>query len=504
MTDANVAEEHTTSQPAAGQLALSQPSQKLRDYQERSCDGVTKAWSEGHRRVCLVLPTGGGKTRVGQELVARAQRPKSLWVAHRRELVQQAAERLRSHFGHLNVGVIAAGHDASPYAPIQVASIQTLIARDQRPEADLLVFDECHHIKASTYKAVAEHYGNALQLGLTATPERKDGSPLGDMFDHLVVGAQYSELIAAGHLVPCRVLQPPEIAGSGNLAISPLKAWQQYAPGSLTFGFAQTVALAEQYANEFRESGMLAMAVEAKTPRDIRQQRLLEFRAGLTRVLWNVYLFTEGTDVPQAETALLARGASHASIYLQIAGRVLRPAPGKTIATLIDLTGASLIHGFPTEDRIYSLTGEGIKRTTLAALKVCQQCGATILSAYRVCPECGYEFPRQPGIDPKIWDWQLKEVFAGDKTPNDAKRREWDRLVALCKERDWGVSFALKEYRKLFGASDNMPLGLITDEQWRDEYRRLVALGHARNYKPGFAKVRFKELAGRWPHRGWG
>lgn len=497
-------EQPETESNSSWPVATAPHGQALRGYQERACSEVEQAWAAGHRRVCLVIPTGGGKTRVGQELALRAARPRTLWVAHRRELVQQAAERLRHAYGDQRVGIIAAGHSPSPYAPVQVASIQTLIAREQRPEADLLVFDECHHIKASTYKQLADYYAQALQLGLTATPERKDGSALGDMYDHLVVGAQYSELIAAGHLVDCRVLQPPEISGSGNLAASPLAAYQKWANGTLTFGFAQTVALAEQYAKDFQLAGIAAEFAEAKTPRDVRQSHLTMFRAGMIRALWNVYLFTEGTDVPQAETALLARGCGHSSMFLQIAGRILRPAPGKTIATLIDLTGASLIHGFPTEDRIYSLTGQGIKRTSLAALKVCQQCGATILSAYQVCPECGYQFPRNPKTDPFIWNWELKEVFAGEKTPDDAKRKEWARLVELCRQRDWGISFALKEYRKLFGQSDQWPLGQITDDQWRDEYRRLCALGAARNYKPGFAKVRFKELAGRWPHRGWG
>lgn len=476
-------------------------SHPLRDYQARACDETERAWGSGKRRVCLVIPTGGGKTRVGQELVLRAARPKTLWVAHRRELIQQAAERLRAAFGHTRVGIIAAGHDSSPHAPVQVASIQTLIARDQRPESDLLVFDECHHIKASTYKQLAEHYSQALQLGLTATPERKDGSALGDMYDHLVVGAQYSELIAAGHLVDCRVFQPPEIPGSSNLAVSPLKAWQQYAPDSLTFGFAQTVALAEKYATEFQEAGFSAEAVEAKTHRDIRQSHLTMFRGGLIRALWNVYLFTEGTDVPQAETCLLARGCGHSSIFLQTCGRVLRPAPGKSIATLIDLTGASLIHGFPTEDRVYSLTGEGIKRTSVAALKVCQQCGATILSAYQKCPQCGYEFPRNPITDPFIWDWALKEVFAGARTPDDAKQRELDRLRRVCKEKGWGISWAIGQYEKLFG-SKPLP-GAFGEEERRDEYFRLVAHGKAKGYKPGFALVRYKQAFGAWPSRLW-
>jgi hypothetical protein len=473
----------------------------LRDYQERTVSETLEAWEAGKRRVCVVLPTGGGKTRVGQELVACADEPRTLWVAHRKELVQQAAERLREHFGHLNVGIIAAGQDASPYAPIQVASIQTLIAREQRPEASLVVFDECHHIKAATYKELADYYADSIQLGLTATPERKDGSPLGDMYDHLVVGAQYSELIAQGHLVDCRVFQPPEIPGSSSMALEPLKAYQAYAPGTRAFAFAPSVALAEKYAAEFRAAGIPSLAVDAQTPAAERHAAVESFRAGSTRVLWNVYLFTEGTDVPAAETALLARGCGHGSMYLQIVGRVLRPFPGKGKATLIDLSGASLIHGFPTEDRIYSLDGSGIKRTSLAALKVCGQCGSTILSAYQVCPNCGFNFPRNPTTDPRIYDWALKEVFAGSATPDDAKNREWQRLRQLCKDRDWGISWAIKEYKKLFGGT--APIGSITDDEWRDEYRRLVAFGASRNYKPGFAKVRFKELSGNWPPRGW-
>lgn len=477
-----------------------QVSGSLRNYQNRCITETLEAWPS-NRRICLVLPTGGGKTVVGQELCRLAQAPHTLWIAHRNELINQAAERLRQAFGPLNVGVIAAGVAPQPYAPIQVASIQTLIARDHRPPAELLVFDECHHIKAKTYQAVADHYSDARQLGLTATPERRDGSALGDMFDHLVVGAQYSELISQGHLVDCRVLQPPEIPGSTGLALSPLAAYQRYAPGTRAFGFAQSVELAERYAAEFTQAGIPSTFADATTPAAERAARLEAFRSGSIQVLWNVFLFTEGTDVPEAETIILSRGCSHVSLYLQIVGRALRPHPSKAKATLIDLSGASLIHGMPTEDRIYSLDGDGIKRTSLAPLKVCQQCGTTILSAYQVCPSCGYEFPRRPGTDPKIFDWALKEVFAGDKTPDDAKQREWERLRSLCKLRDWGISFAIKEFRKLFGP--NAALGPISDDEWRDEYRRLRSFGAARGYKPGFAKVRFRELSGKWPHGGW-
>ena len=468
---------------------------ELRPYQAAACDGVVAEW-EMARRVCLVAPTGAGKTAMGEEIVAR-RGVTTVWLAHRRELVTQAADRLRQRFGDLNVGIVMPGHPPSPYARVQVSAIQTLIARDVKPPAGLVVFDECHHALAKSYKAIIDGYPDALHLGLTATPERQDGTPLGDCFDRLVVAAQYSELLRDGFLVPMRVYQPPDIPGDGY-ALDPLEAWKRYAPDSQTFAFFTQVAEAKEWSEKFTAAGIPAAYVEANTKGRERDESLEAFRAGRLRVLCNVYVFTEGTDVPAAETILLARKCGHVSTYLQIAGRALRPSPGKTTAKLIDLTGASIIHGLPLEDRVYSLDGNGIKRTTEAALKQCLKCGATILSAYRICPECKHEFPRDPKRDPMIYSWDLTEVYAGEATPQDAKAREYGRLRRLAKAKGYGVAWVGREFKKLFG---KMPdFADVTEDEKRAELRRLQAIGVQKGFKPGFAATVFKQSFGHWPN----
>src|SRR5688572_15402710 len=121
----------------------------LRAYQQRALDAVLTARRAGHRAVCVVSPTGSGKTVLGSALAQRAlaKSRRVLWTAHRTELVDQAAETLR-RFG-LPVGIVMGQRPTNDYLPIQVASIQTLLARKQRPEADLVIVDEAHHSMAN-------------------------------------------------------------------------------------------------------------------------------------------------------------------------------------------------------------------------------------------------------------------------------------------------------------------------------------------------------------------
>ncbi len=142
----------------------------LRSYQLRAVAHVRDRWARGITRVCLVAPTGSGKTTMGAAL-ARDRRV--LWLAHRRELIDQAATRLRDQEG-LRVGVICPGFTPDLFAPVQVCTIQTALAREIRPEADLVIADECHHYAKSneTWASFLDAYADKLHLGLTATPER--------------------------------------------------------------------------------------------------------------------------------------------------------------------------------------------------------------------------------------------------------------------------------------------------------------------------------------------
>jgi DNA repair protein RadD len=333
----------------------------LRDYQETAVCHVFWAFHQGFRRVCVVSPTGSGKTRIGVELATRFAGRKGLWLAHRTELIKQAAERLRE--AGLKVGIISPEFDPNPEAPVQVASLDTLAARGERPEADWVAIDECHHAPAHTYSTVLAHYQTSWIFGLTATPERADGKPLGGQFDYMFAAANYSDLLAAGHIAPCKVITPAK-AMNGGLAQCPLVAYQaltqELGEHPLTFAFAKNVRAATAYADAFNAAGVSAGVVTGKTSPAVRADLIKKFSNGEIRVLWNVNVLTEGTDVPAARVCLLARGVGHAGTFLQMAGRVLRIHESKPRAFLVDLAGVSLKHGSPTIDREYSLNGRAI------------------------------------------------------------------------------------------------------------------------------------------------
>lgn len=329
----------------------------IRSYQARTIDAYREYVARGATSVLVVAPTGAGKTAIGAEIVADA--PSVLWIAHTRELVDQAAARLRSRCGARAVGVIMPGVEESPSARIQVSTAQTMLARGTAERGDfaLLVLDEAHHYAASQWRLLARI--GTLTLGLTATPERGDGKPLGDIFEALVVTASYSELVAGQWLVPAVVAQPDRDLGN-NFARDPIEAWQTYGGGAQSFIACARVDAAQEYAKRLRSLGVLAETVHAETPTLERASIMERFRERHLRVLCFVDTLTEGVDVPEVACVVLAKNFGHVSGYIQTTGRVLRPSSGKASAMVVDLCGASLRYGMPHDDRVYSLTGRAI------------------------------------------------------------------------------------------------------------------------------------------------
>lgn len=331
---------------------------QLRDYQQRTVTDVTTSFSQGATATLVVAPTGSGKTVIGTEIVKGGR---TLWLAHRRELVTQARRTLSAEVGRENVGVIMAGECETPGAPIQIASVDTLRMRGLDRGFDTMVLDEAHHYVADTYREIVNRVKVRRAVGLTATPERYDGRPLGDIFQHMVVAASYSELISAGHIVPVQVVRPQQCLGN-DLAADPLEAWEKWANGGLTFAFFARVDAADRAARRWKSRGVRAALIEAKTGKTWRDDAIDLFATGRLSILTNVCALTEGVDVPGASVALSCKSYQFAGNMIQAFGRVLRPDHGKRIATVIDLTGVTHRHGLPTEDREYSLTGRAIKR----------------------------------------------------------------------------------------------------------------------------------------------
>lgn len=381
----------------------------LRDYQTRAIDGLRRSYATGHRAPCLVLPTGGGKTVIASEIirasVARGRRV--LFLAHRAELISQSVAKLEAA-GLTDLRVITRGESlGDPLAPVSVASVQTLTrwSGDQMPRADLVVFDECHHVVAKTWRTIADRYAGAHLLGMTATPQRADGSPLGDVFDDLVVGSTVTELTELGHLVPCQIWAPPadvEIE-TGSLALSPVEAYRRHCTDERAVIFCGTVEHADRCAAEMTAAGIPCETVHGALRADVRQSILARLASGALRAVANVHVLTEGWDLPSVAACILARRPQHAGGYLQMIGRVLRPAPGKTRALLLDLGGASTKHGPPAMERAYSLDGVGIEKVKRDRICQCPTCGAVFLwrPGLATCPTCAAALPRRVTQQPR-------------------------------------------------------------------------------------------------------
>lgn len=223
-------------------------------------------------------------------------------------------------------------------------------------------------------------------------------------------------------------------------------------------------------------------------------------RRGAVTIVGNC--LTEGVNVPAAQTVLLAKNVSHVGAYMQIAGRVLRADEGKTHATLIDCFGVSHKRGFgfPTDDRTYSLDGVAM-RSADKELKTCPQCRTVVHRSELTCSHCGYAFPKPPPTkrekELRIYNVELRMCYKGDETPEPAKRREWERISQFARSRDWSLSWAMKEWRKLFPQSGYPP---TTESEQIKELARLMAHQQARGFKPGWVGFRFKDTFGEWPN----
>ncbi len=280
----------------------------------------------GHRRPLLVLPTGGGKTVVAARIIAGAveRGRRIIFIAHRKELIDQASAKLDA--SGIDHGIIMASHwRRRPDAPVQVASIATLINRDLQHPPDLIFIDECHRARAASYQSILEAYPAAFAIGLTATPIRSDGKGLGNLFDRIVQGPSVAHLTEQGFLVPARVYAPanPDTAGvkvtAGDYNQGALQQvmdkpkltgdivahWRRLAEGRLTVCFASGIQHSQHIVEQFRDAGVTAEHIDGTTPKEDRERTLADLAAGRVQVVSNYGVLTEGWDCLDIETEIL-------------------------------------------------------------------------------------------------------------------------------------------------------------------------------------------------------
>jgi superfamily II DNA or RNA helicase len=396
--------------------------------------------------VLLVLPTGAGKTATASQLIAWAvaRGRRCLFLVHRREIVLDTHRRLVA--AGVACGVVMAGEPTLD-APVQVCSVQTLTAREQHPPADLLVWDEAHHCAAETYREIRAQYPAAWHLGLTATPERSDGAPLGDAFEALVAPISVAELVEAGHLAPIDVVAPPTRLQSA-IGATPADAWREHGGGRPAVVFTGTIAESRECVAAIGER---AAHIDGSTPRRERDEILRRFERGDLDVVSNCSVLTEGWDSARAEVCVLARGCGSLPVYLQTIGRVRRTGGNAAKrCLLLDLAGAAHEHGMPDEDREWSLTeGQAKRRSDREALSTCLHCGAVSRYASRGarCRRCGQPWPEAERVE--VRRQQLAAVV-----PSSTRRErevELERLRQIARQRAYKPAWVGVKFKEKFG-----------------------------------------------------
>ena len=375
--------------PITGPCAIN-----LRPYQSDAIAAIEQAAARGIRRPLIALPTAAGKTVIFVHGILRWG-GRALVLAHRDELIEQAADKIRLIDPSATLGIVKAQRDQHE-APIVVASVQTLSQprRLQRIRRDFstIVVDEAHHATAETYRRILEHLGSfaddgPLTLGVTATAERGDGATLGDVWQEIVYTRPLLAMIQEGYLCDLRAIQVHIAADldqvhtrAGDLVASELDealraanapahavaAYKEHAAGRKALLFTPGVRLAHDMAQAFRAAGIPAEAIDGGTASTERHGVLSRLREGATRIVCNCAVLTEGFDEPSVDCIVVARPTKSRPLYVQMVGRGTRIWPGKEDCLILDLVGSTTRHEIETAATLFGLSPEEIADVTVA------------------------------------------------------------------------------------------------------------------------------------------
>lgn len=429
---------------------------KLRKYQIDAITGVRDQFYAGKKRVILVSPTGSGKTvvfsTIAKNIVAKEKR--ALILVHRDQLLKQASESLRGMgIEHNLFKAGSSKHCHLMKERIMVASIQSYIKHCSKlPAFDLIIIDESHRSCSPSYRIVFDTYRASYFLGVTATPKRLDGQPLGDMYEVMVHGPTTKELIDDGYLSPYRAFigVPPDLSGvkktMGDYNLAALseamkdkkitgdciKSYREHSNGLPAIAFCVNIAHAMDTAQQFRDAGYNAIHVEGGQSKDYISEGLAGLASGKYHVICSCDLISEGVDVPVVTTAILLRPTMSIAMARQQIGRIMRPVYAKGMpldtaeqrkeamrkgvkpnAIILDHAGVLSNHGLPDTDIAWSLEDETKKKTTGAksagAGLIRCECQAKYPAALSACPRCGKSKPvADNGID--VADGEMMEI----------------------------------------------------------------------------------------------
>jgi superfamily II DNA or RNA helicase len=422
---------------------------QLRPYQQDAKDAVLHAWASGTRAAGVVIPTGGGKTTIFTDIAdehvrntPHGQGRRTLTIAHRKELIDAAAQRQREVSPDLTVGIVKAGQNQT-LADMVVGSVQTLrndARLRQLLDVGLVIVDEVHHAAADSYVKILRHFPNAKILGVTATFSRSDSRALGSVIDDVVYQIPISVLQAQGYLVHATghrvgvgdldLSKVRTTAGDYNAddldralsnSLAPqaiVRAVQEHALDDSAVVFTPTVHFAQVMALAFQQAGFTAAAVHAGTPDDERELIIKRVKSGDIQIICNCGILTEGTDIPRLKTAVIARLTKSEVLWIQMVGRVLRTFGSYTHAKILDVVGASAMHSLTARVQLFGEeAAESIEREPCDCLGESEwtscRCGRR-----RCTPDCPCG-GGAPGDCPCIRPEKIEPLAGDQEEPDD-------------------------------------------------------------------------------------
>lgn len=333
---------------------------ELRPYQQEARESVENEWNKGVQRTLLVLPTGCGKTivfaKVTEDCVRTGDRV--LILAHRGELLDQAADKLLKSTGLKCATEKAEESCLDSFFRVAVGSVQTLMrqSRLNRFTPDYfgtIIIDEAHHAISDSYQRILQYFSGAKVLGVTATPDRGDMKNLGSVFDSLAYEYSLPQAIREGYLCPIKALTIPlqmDLTGVGmqsgdfkagdlGTALDPYleqiaDEMQKICLNRKTVVFLPLVKTSQKFRNILNAHGFHAAEVNGES--NDRAEILSDFDSGKYNVLCNSMLLTEGWDCPSVDCIVVLRPTKVRGLYSQMVGRGTRLCPGKEHLLLLD------------------------------------------------------------------------------------------------------------------------------------------------------------------------
>lgn len=356
------------------QIFLSPIEIRPEPFQERLLEQIELARQQGHHKNLLVSATGTGKTVMAAidyaRLKARLPRARLLFVAHRKEILDQSMATFRHAMRDHQFGEIwVDGHRPTRFEHV-FASIQSLNAAGldnlEPDHFDVVIIDEFHHAASNSYRKVLNHLTPIELLGLTATPERSDDLSIFEYFDgRIAAELRLWDAIDRHRLVPFAYFG---IHDGQDLSLLPFKRGTGYDIEALTnvytgndswaktviqevvnrigdvhqiraLGFCVSIIHAQFMAKRFNEVGIKSLAIWSDTPSEERKSALQKLANKEVNVIFSVDLFNEGVDVPSVDTLFMLRPTESPTLFLQQLGRGLRKHDTKSVCTVLDFVG---------------------------------------------------------------------------------------------------------------------------------------------------------------------